>query len=337
MKSPYTITSIDMTDEELLTRFENVRLEAFRHADHLRVAWAYLRRDGEARALAQLLVGLRRYADAKGAPSKFHHTLTRAWLELLTAARDADPTLPTAEAAIRRYPALAEIQLVRRFYTAARLDAEAARTGWVEPDRAPLSLAPDRPLPHDDPFAEFDAAVSRAAAAGIDTTPMTLATADADGRPSARIVLLRGMDRRGFVFHTNYNSRKGRELDANPHAALCFHWPELEEQIRIEGGAGRLPADESDAYFASRPRGHQIGAWASWQSEPLTARDELVRRYDDVEARFADVAVPRPPHWGGFRVDPQRVEFWKGRRDRLHERLVFTRHADAWRHQLLYP
>jgi pyridoxamine 5'-phosphate oxidase len=327
-----------MTDDDFLAAFEAGRLDTFRHADHLRLAWTYLLRDGAPRALGQLLTGLQRFAAARGAPEKFHATLTRAWLDLLTAAHDARPDLERVTDAARVWPLLAEPHLIRRFYAGATLDSQAARDGWVPPDRAPLSLAPDGPLPLDDPFAEFDAAVARAGARGIDITPMTLATADASGRPSARVVLLRGADRRGFVFHTNYDSRKGRELEANPFAALCFHWPELEEQIRIEGAAARLTADESDAYFAGRPRGHQLGAWASSQSRPLSGREELERRYEETEARFTDRPVSRPPNWGGFRITPVRLEFWKGRADRLHDRVVYTPLDGArWQHALLFP
>jgi pyridoxamine 5'-phosphate oxidase len=192
-------------------------------------------------------------------------------------------------------------------------------------------------MPSADPIAEFLAARSRAEAQQIDTAPVTLATADASGQPSARIVLLRGADSRGFAFFTNYNSRKGRELDANPRAALCIHWASLDEQIRIEGRVERLPADESDAYFNGRPRGSQIGAWASEQSQLLPSRKTLEERYREFEKRFEGQAVSRPPHWGGFRIVPQRVEFWYGRADRLHDRVVYVREGDDWRIERLYP
>jgi pyridoxamine 5'-phosphate oxidase len=188
-----------------------------------------------------------------------------------------------------------------------------------------------------DPIAEFQAAVHRAAGHGIDTAPVALATADREGRPSIRMVLLRGADDRGFVFHTNYTSRKARELAENPHAAICVHWHAIEEQIRIEGTVERLGDAESDAYFASRPRGSQLGAWASRQSAPLTSRDTLEAEYRAVDQRFAGGDVPRPPFWGGFRLIPARIEFWFGRADRLHERVVYVREGDHWRTERLYP
>jgi pyridoxamine 5'-phosphate oxidase len=166
---------------------------------------------------------------------------------------------------------------------------------------------------------------------------MTLATADAEGRPSARMVLLRGADSRGFVFHTNYSSRKARDLSVNAHAALCLHWPTIEEQIRIEGTVGRLPDDESDAYFAGRPRGSQIGAWASDQSAILPDRSVLEVRIREIEARFADKPVPRPPFWGGFRLVPDRIEFWYGRTSRLHDRILYVREGEQWRIDRLFP
>jgi pyridoxamine 5'-phosphate oxidase len=190
-----------------------------------------------------------------------------------------------------------------------------------------------------DPITEFQNAVERAKAHQVDTAPVALATADAQGRPSARMVLLRGADHRGFVFHTNYNSRKGRELTENPHAALCFHWITLDEQIRVEGRIERLPADESDAYFASRPRGSQLGAWASDQSQLLPTRETLEEKYRDTERQFDGQTVPRPPFWGGFRLVPHRIEFWFGRTDRLHDRVVYTRDGQggAWKIERLYP
>jgi pyridoxamine 5'-phosphate oxidase len=192
-------------------------------------------------------------------------------------------------------------------------------------------------MPTADPIAEFLKAVERAQARDIDTTPVALATADGTGKPSVRIVLLRGVDERGFVFHTNYTSRKGRELAANPHAALCFYWPTLEEQIRIEGSVERLPPEESDAYFEHRPRGSQIGAWASAQSAVLGARETFEEEIRAIEARFDGQPVPRPPFWGGYRIRPTRIEFWYGRANRLHERLLYTRKGDAWKMEMLYP
>jgi len=188
-----------------------------------------------------------------------------------------------------------------------------------------------------DPITEFLNAVERAQAHQVDTAPVLLATADGTGRPSARMVLLRGADARGFVFFTNYNSRKGRELTGNPQAALCFYWPSLDEQIRIEGSVERVSPDESDAYFNSRPRGSQLGAWASDQSAVLPSRETLEEKYRDVERRFADQAVQRPPFWGGFRLTPAHIEFWYGRPDRLHDRVVYVRDGSAWRIERLYP
>jgi pyridoxamine 5'-phosphate oxidase len=187
------------------------------------------------------------------------------------------------------------------------------------------------------PITEFLNAVERAAAHQVDTAPAALATADREGRPSVRIVLIRGVDERGFVFHTNYTSRKGRELDGNPHAALCFYWPTLDEQIRIEGRVGRLPADESDAYFNGRPRGSQLGAWASEQSAVLASREMLESRYREIEERFCDRLVERPAFWGGYRLTPSRIEFWYGRPDRLHDRVLYSRRDDGWQIERLYP
>jgi pyridoxamine 5'-phosphate oxidase len=188
-----------------------------------------------------------------------------------------------------------------------------------------------------DPITEFLNAVERAQAHQVDTAPVVLATADGAGRPSARLVLLRGANARGFVFFTNYNSRKGRELTDNPQAALCFYWPTLDEQIRIEGPVERASADESDAYFGSRPRGSQLGAWASDQSAVLPSRETLEEKYRDIERRFAGQTVQRPPFWGGFRLTPVRIEFWYGRPDRLHDRVVYARDGSAWRIERLYP
>jgi len=188
-----------------------------------------------------------------------------------------------------------------------------------------------------DPITEFQNAVERAQAHQVDTAPVVLATTDAAGRPSARLVLLRGVDARGFVFFTNYNSRKGRELAGNPHAALCFYWASLDEQIRIEGRVERVSAGESDAYFAGRPRGSQLGAWASDQSEVLPSRESLEEKYREIERRFEGRTVERPSFWGGFRLTPVRIEFWYGRPDRLHDRVVYVRDGSAWRIERLYP
>ena len=172
---------------------------------------------------------------------------------------------------------------------------------------------------------------------GIDTAPAALATADAAGRPSVRIVLIRRVDARGFAFFTNYESRKGRELTGNPRAALCQHWPTLEEQIRVEGAIELVDAAESDAYFAGRPRDSQLGAWASRQSAELDGRPALEARLEEVEQRFANQAVPRPPFWGGIRIIPERIEFWYGRSGRLHDRLLYSRAGTGWQTTWLFP
>ena len=188
-----------------------------------------------------------------------------------------------------------------------------------------------------DPVTEFLNAAERARAHQIDTVPVVLATADAAGHPSARVVLLRSVDANGFVFFTNYNSRKGRELTGNPHAALCFFWPTLDEQIRVEGRVERVTGQESDAYFDGRPRGSQMGAWASDQSEVLPSRETLEEKYREIERRFEGQPVQRPGFWGGFRLMPVRLEFWYGRPDRLHDRVVYVRDGSAWRIERLYP
>jgi pyridoxamine 5'-phosphate oxidase len=166
---------------------------------------------------------------------------------------------------------------------------------------------------------------------------MSLATVDGQGRPSLRMVLLRGFDERGFVFYTNLDSRKGRELRGNPWVALCFHWKSLDRQVRVEGPVEAVSAAESDAYFASRPRDSQIGAWASKQSEPLAARFELESRVAKYGLLYGVGRVPRPPFWSGFRVLPELVEFWEERPFRLHDRTVYRRDGDAWTTVKLFP
>ncbi|GAB2994661.1 pyridoxine/pyridoxamine 5'-phosphate oxidase [Arenimonas maotaiensis] len=170
-------------------------------------------------------------------------------------------------------------------------------------------------------------------------TAMTVATVGRDGRPAARTVLLKAFDERGFVFFTNFSSRKGRQLAANPQAALLFHWKHLREgvQVKIEGTVEPVSAAEADAYFASRPRGSQIGAWASLQSQPLASRELFDRRVADVEKRYEGQDVPRPPHWSGFRLVPERIEFWYGAQFRLHERQCYERIDGAWTQAMLYP
>ncbi len=188
-------------------------------------------------------------------------------------------------------------------------------------------------------LATFRGLIDEATTAGDpEPTAMTLATS-LDNRLSARIVLLKGVDARGFRFFTNYESAKGTQLAAHPQAALCFHWKTLRNgvQVRVEGSVERLPAEESDAYFATRPRGSQIGAWASLQSQPLASREEFEARIEQIEQRFADGPVPRPPHWGGYLVAPDRIEFWYGATFRLHERQVYVRSGDGWSREMLYP
>jgi len=189
-----------------------------------------------------------------------------------------------------------------------------------------------------DPFLQFHAWLEAALAAQVlDPHAMTLATSDAAGRPSARIVLLRGYDPRGFVFFTNYESRKGLELAARPAAAALFFWPSLQRQIRIEGSVERLAPGESDAYFASRPRGHRLSAWASPQSEVVKDREELETRMRETERRFEGIDVPRPPNWGGLRLVPREFEFWQGRRNRVHDRILYERGEGGWRRARLAP
>jgi pyridoxamine 5'-phosphate oxidase len=209
----------------------------------------------------------------------------------------------------------------------ARLRKEYTRAGLKEPDT------------HPNPIEQFRTWFDEALAANLhEPNAMNLATSTPHGRPSVRVVLLKGFDERGFVFYTNYEGRKGEELEANPYCALLFYWGELERQVRVEGRVGRLPDEESDAYFAGRPRGSQLGAWASEQSRPVKDRGALEERLRELEAEYEGREVPRPPFWGGYRVEPEVIEFWQGRENRLHDRLRYRRSGNGgWRRERLQP
>lgn len=189
-----------------------------------------------------------------------------------------------------------------------------------------------------DPIALFESLYRQVFREDVpESTAFTLATVGADHQPSARVVLLKDFDQHGFVFYTNLESRKGRELKAFPRAALCFYWESIQYQVRIEGPAEQVADDEADAYFATRPRGSQIGAWASQQSARLSSREELERQFKRYEEEFAGKEIPRPPFWSGFRVAPERMEFWRRRENRLHQRTLYRRKDDTWEKTLLYP
>lgn len=201
-------------------------------------------------------------------------------------------------------------------------------------DVAPLELDDLDP----DPIVQFGRWMEDALEAGLLLpNTMTLATAAPGGRPSARMVLLKGFDHRGFVFYTNYESRKSRELLTNPYAALVFHWPRLERQVRVEGRVEKVSREESDEYFATRPFESRLGAWASRQSARLPSRDELERRLEELEREHAGGDVPRPPHWGGWLVRPDTVEVWQGRPNRLHDRFLYERTGETWSRVRLSP
>ena len=208
----------------------------------------------------------------------------------------------------------------------ARLREEYTRAGLREADADP------------DPIEQFRGWFGEALAADLhEPNAMTLATATPDGRPSARVVLLKGFDERGCVFYTNYEGRKGRELEANPRAALVFYWGELERQVRVEGRVSRVSDGESDAYFSGRPRGSQLGALASEQSRPVRDRGALERRLRELEGEYEGREVPRPAFWGGYRIEPETIEFWQGRENRLHDRLRYSRSEGGWKIERLQP
>jgi pyridoxamine 5'-phosphate oxidase len=212
--------------------------------------------------------------------------------------------------------------------TLASIRNEYARAGLLERDVLP------------DAIAQLERWMSEAIAAGVtEANAATLATCTPEGEPRARVVLVKGLDARGVTFFTNYDSAKGRDLAANPRAALVLFWKELERQVRIVGDASRVDREESEAYFASRPRGSQLGAWASSQSRIVASREELDAALAATEARFASGPVPTPPHWGGYRVAPRTMEFWQGRPSRMHDRLVYTRDGATgpWRIERLAP
>jgi pyridoxamine 5'-phosphate oxidase len=208
----------------------------------------------------------------------------------------------------------------------ARLREEYTRGGLRESDADP------------NPIEQFRRWFGEALAADLrEPNAMTLATATPEGRPSARVVLLKGFDERGFVFYTNYEGRKSRDLEINPYCALVFYWDELERQVRVEGRVSRVPDEESDAYFEVRPRGSQLGAWASEQSRPVRDRGALEERLRELEGEYEGREVPRPPFWGGYRVEPETIEFWQGRENRLHDRLRYHRAGELWRRERLQP
>lgn len=210
------------------------------------------------------------------------------------------------------------------------MDIEHMRTSYERTELHEEQICPD-------PIEQLRRWLEDAVKADIPEPNAMSVCTSANGRPSSRIVLLRRLDAAGLVFYTSYFSRKGREIEENPSVAVLFYWPQLERQVRVEGTVQRIAEDESDAYFASRPRGHQLGAWASEQSEPVENRELLDQRMRDYEERFAGEEVPRPHSWGGYAIVPDRVEFWQGRPNRMHDRLEYVRSHGAWSVRRLQP
>jgi pyridoxamine 5'-phosphate oxidase len=212
------------------------------------------------------------------------------------------------------------------------MSLESSRTSYGESDLDVTHVARD-------PIAQLQAWVEEAYAHKdiVEANAMCVATVSANGQPSSRMVLMRGLDARGLTFYTSYDSRKGQELSQNPRVAATMYWAPLHRQVRIEGVATKLGEDESDRYFSSRPRGHQLGAWASEQSEPVAKRNDLLERLEHFEQRFEGEDVPRPHSWGGYVIAPQRFEFWQGRDNRLHDRIEYEREARGWTIRRLQP
>lgn len=232
-----------------------------------------------------------------------------------------------------------DLGIVRaRMHAQVRSQRSPAQTDLGSSRRSYLRLEMQEEDLLDDPLEQLAQWVAQAAqSTQIEPNAMCVSTVDANGQPSSRIVLLRGLDPRGLVFYTSYLSRKGENLGTNPQVAAVFYWGELERQVRIEGTAQQVSDDESDAYFASRPRGHQLAAWASEQSEPVESRELLDQRIEDYEARFEGQEVPRPHSWGGYLIVPRRIEFWQGRKNRMHDRLEFLKEGTTWKLRRLSP